>query len=155
LAIEGAILVAHTTVAVMNGTPTLEVLNSVESRITGDEFKSRITTAKNWLASGRSPVKQELIRYLGNGIAAQKSCVTAAYVALHFRDQPFLSMQQFINRCGGDADTIGSIAGAIWGVANGSSKLPHSILCKLEQRNRLEKLARQLYERISAQPQHS
>jgi poly(ADP-ribose) glycohydrolase ARH3 len=85
---------------------------------------------------------------LGNGIAAHESAVTALYLALRFREQPFMLLQQFIASCGGDTDTIGAMAGAIWGAANGYSKLPAEPLQKLEQRERLVALAGELHEQI-------
>jgi ADP-ribosylglycohydrolase len=57
-------------------------------------------------------------------------------------------MQQFSASCGGDADTIGAMAGAVWGAANGCSKLPQASLAKLEQRERLLALATSLHGRI-------
>ena len=59
-------------------------------------------------------------------------------------------MVNVITKLGGDADTIGAMAGAIWGAANGATKLPAESLSKLEQRERLTDLAGQLYRRIIA-----
>ena len=56
-------------------------------------------------------------------------------------------MHAFIVECGGDVDTIGAMAGAIWGAANGARKLPALALVKLEQRERLTSLAAALRER--------
>jgi ADP-ribosylglycohydrolase len=44
-------------------------------------------------------------------------------------------------------DTIGAMAGAIWGAANGARKLPALALAQLEQRERLTSLAAALRER--------
>jgi ADP-ribosylglycohydrolase len=56
-------------------------------------------------------------------------------------------MHAFIVECGGDVDTIGAMAGAIWGAANGARKLPALALVNLEQRERLTSLAVALRER--------
>ena len=77
------------------------------------------------------------------------SCVTAIYLALRFRDQPFLTMQQFIASVGGDVDTIGAMAGAVWGASNGYAKLPTDKLGRLEQRERRLTLATSLHQRVS------
>jgi len=61
---------------------------------------------------------------LGNGVAASVSCVTTLYVALRFHGRPFMEMLEFIIRIGEDVDTIGAMAGALWGAAQGSAGLP-------------------------------
>jgi ADP-ribosylglycohydrolase len=60
----------------------------------------------------------------------------------------FEEMHTFVIDCGGDVDTIGAMAGAIWGAANGAGKLPSLILAKLEQRERLAGLAAALRESL-------
>jgi ADP-ribosylglycohydrolase len=59
--------------------------------------------------------------------------------------QPFEAMLTFAARCGGDVDTIGAMAGAIWGAARGSSPLPAAALGRLEQRQRITATARALH----------
>lgn len=46
---------------------------------------------------------------------------------------------------GGDADTIGAMAGAIWGAANGAGGLPANQLGLLEARAQLVELADALH----------
>ncbi len=75
---------------------------------------------------------------LGNGMAAQESCVTALYLGLAFLDKAFMEMLAFIARVKGDVDTIGAMAGAIWGAVQGAHKLPPDELQTLEQVERLE-----------------
>jgi ADP-ribosylglycohydrolase len=58
---------------------------------------------------------------------------------------PFLELQAFVAQVGGDVDTIGAMAGALWGAANGAARLPGSELAKLEQRERLERAAAALH----------
>jgi ADP-ribosylglycohydrolase len=91
---------------------------------------------------------------LGNGIAAVESCVTAVYIALRFLGESFSEMQTFVAACGGDVDTIGAMAGAVWGAVNGASSLPSDRLLKLEQRDRLLAVAGALHERTKAFPQN-
>jgi ADP-ribosylglycohydrolase len=71
--------------------------------------------------------------------------VTAVYVALRFLDRAFLELHQFVAACGGDVDTIGAMAGAIWGAANGVAPLPGTELGRLEQRERLMNVAAALH----------
>jgi poly(ADP-ribose) glycohydrolase ARH3 len=148
LAVEGATLLAVATAGAVRGASSLEVFEEAASRISLADFVSRLTLARAWLESSQEISRTDVIRYLGNRVAAHESCVTAVYLALRFRDQPFVVMQQFIAACGGDADTIGAMVGAIWGAANGYSKLPQAALARLEQRERLLALARSLHGRI-------
>ena len=148
LAVEGATLVAVATAGTVRGASSLEAFEEAAARIRLADFVSRLTLAREWLEAGRDVPKAEVVRQLGNRVAAHESCVTAVYLALRFRDQPFVAMQQFIASCGGDADTIGAMAGAIWGAANGYSKLPQAALARLEQRERLEALASSLHGKI-------
>jgi poly(ADP-ribose) glycohydrolase ARH3 len=149
LAIEGAVLVATATALSALGRCPQDVLRGASSCCQSDPFIQRLELAAAWLRSGNeSPVK-EVKRQLGNGIAATESCVTAIYIALRFAERPFEEMLDFAVECGGDVDTIGAMAGAIWGAANGIAKLPVDKLAKLEQCERLKALAVALHERRS------
>jgi ADP-ribosylglycohydrolase len=99
------------------------------------------------MATGDEPAPATVRESLGNGVAASESCVTAVYLAVRFMRRPFEAMHAFIVECGGDVDTIGAMAGAIWGAANGARKLPALALVNLEQRERLTSLAVALRER--------
>src|SRR5690606_28486720 len=113
------------------------------------DFRSRIEIARGWLQSGQTPEPAEVARRIGRGIAALDSCITAIYLALRFLKDPFRDLQNFVQRLGGDVDTIGAMAGALWGAANGASTLPHDLLGKLEDRQRIQSLANDLY-RVAA-----
>jgi len=105
--------------------------------------------ALSWLTSGETPGTEQVSKQLGNGIAATDSCVTSIYIASRFVDDSFLDMQSFVAACGGDVDTIGAMAGAVWGAANGASSLPSDHLAKLEKRDRLRSVAGALHGRIA------
>ncbi len=149
LGVEGAVAVASATAFAAQGQSTLEVLRETAARCTLEPFTSRLATARDWLESDKRVSGTEVRRELGNGIAAHESSVTAIYLAMRYRDRPFDEMHQFITQLGGDVDTIGAMAGAVWGVANGSASLPAKQLARLEQRERLASLAVSLYERAA------
>ena len=148
IAIEGAILVATTTALAAEGGVPIEILKMATACCSDDVFTSRLAIAQSWIASGQVATKFEIAQHLGRGVAADKSCVTAVYLALNYLNKPFLEMLQLITNLGGDADTIGAMAGAIWGAANGAAKLPVESLSKLEQRERVADLGTQLYQRV-------
>jgi ADP-ribosylglycohydrolase len=99
------------------------------------------------MLSGSHPVApKQVAQELGNGIRAQDSCVTACYIGLAFRESPFVDLLTYTREVGGDTDTIGAMAGAIWGAARGYQHLPEELLNKLEQRQFLEELAQRFAE---------
>ena len=147
--IEGALLIASVTAAASRGESMAEILRCASQCCESEQINVRLATAQRWLTAGSDVDPADVARHLGNGIAAADSCVTALYLALRFRDAGFLEMQQRVAKMGGDADTIGAMAGAVWGAANGVEKLPSELLAKLEQRDRLLSSASLLHQRAA------
>jgi len=50
-----------------------------------------------------------------------------------------------VHNLGGDADTIGAMAGAIWGAFNGSSAIDKNKINSIENSLRIIELSQQLY----------
>jgi poly(ADP-ribose) glycohydrolase ARH3 len=151
IGVEGAVMLAQATRCALLGIPMSNILDQVTACVSPDFFASRLAIARKWLECGDEIPSTEVVRKLGNGIAAEKSCVTAVYLGLRFRDDSFVGLQKFVARVGGDTDTIGAMSGAIWGAANGYSHLPSQLLGTLEQRERLVNLATALHQRINQQ----
>lgn len=141
LALEGAVLVAFVTALAATGCHPTEIVQYAFARCQLGPFRSRLELATRWLQSEANALPKEIRRQLGVGIAASESCVTAVYVSLRFLARPFEELIDFIVGCGGDVDTIGAMAGGIWGAANGMGRLPAAQLDKLEQLARLKSLA--------------
>jgi ADP-ribosylglycohydrolase len=149
LGMEGAALMAcATALALLRHTPA-EVLEGAASVCKLEPFLTRLRTAMAWFNSGAEPQPADVAGQLGHGVTASESCVTAVYVAARFLNRPFLELQQFVAACGGDVDTIGAMAGAIWGAANDVTQLPVEELERLEQRERLMIIASALHARAS------
>jgi len=146
LGLEGAVLVAAATALALKGGSPSDTLQGASAMCGQPEFRTKLETARMWLHSKVPLTPKDVSDKLGNGIAAAESCVTAVYIALRFRDSPFLEMLHFVAACMGDVDTIGAMSGAIWGAANGSAGLPQDKLAKLEQRERIEAAAGALHE---------
>lgn len=149
LGMEGAVLVASATALAFSTRNPLEILRAAAANGGLEPFAARLGIAEQWLQGESKPDALHVARYLGNGIAASASCVTAVYIALRFIDRPFLDMQRFCVRVGGDVDTISAMAGAVWGVANGIAALPQDSLAKLEQGERLRAAAAALHARMA------
>jgi poly(ADP-ribose) glycohydrolase ARH3 len=145
LGMEGAVLVASATALALRGSRPLAIVQGAAARCELEPFTTRLEVATGWLQGGAEPSARDVAGQLGNGIVASESCVTAIYAALRFMDRPFLAMQGFIADGGGDVDTIGAMAGAVWGAANGAASLPSDRLAQLEQYERLVELAAALY----------
>lgn len=71
--------------------------------------------------------------------------MTAVYLAAWFLRRPFAELMEFVRAVRGDVDTIGAMAGAVWGAANGAMALPAAALARLEQREALVELAGALH----------
>jgi ADP-ribosylglycohydrolase len=145
--IEGALVIARATAAALRQESSDAIVESVSECCVSDPSRTRLTIAQGWLSSGADVHPRDVAHRLGNGIAASESCVTALYLALRFREADFIEMQQMVAAIRGDADTIGAMAGAIWGAGNGYSRLPVELLKKLEQGERLSTHAAALHQR--------
>ena len=143
LGIEGAVLIALSAHALLEAQPAAELLNLVRAECATSEMSERLETASSWLASNDTPTPRDVATQLGNGVTAPTSCPTALYIALRHLKSPFESMMNFIISCRGDVDTIGAMAGALWGIANGAQRLPS---VRLEARDRLVDVATRMFQ---------
>ncbi|HYQ04030.1 MAG TPA: ADP-ribosylglycohydrolase family protein [Polyangiaceae bacterium] len=137
---EGAALVALATALLLHGHSPSGVVEALLDSAEHDAIRARLVTAKSWL-EGATPSPRDVRAQLGNGIAASESCITAIYIALRFLERPFSDLLAFAAACRGDVDTIGAIAGAIWGARNGDSMLPADKLERLEDAARVRQVA--------------
>jgi poly(ADP-ribose) glycohydrolase ARH3 len=87
--------------------------------------------------------EETVVRTLGHAIVAHESVVTAIHVARRFNE--FVPLMNFVNSLGGDTDTIGAMAGSIFGARHGVGALPADDLARLEDRESIEATARGLY----------
>ena len=147
LGMEGAALVASATAGALGGARPVEVVEQAARICVLGPFVTRLETALRWLRSTAEPGPAEVAGHLGNTTAAGESCVAAVYLAARFLDRSFLELQAFVAAAGGDVDTIGAMAGAVWGAANGSARLPADELRRLEAVERLSAIAAALHAR--------
>ncbi len=147
LGIAGAVLMALAAKSLLLGQTGEQVLAALKHSLNHSppepDFSSRLELAGRWLAQHATPTAREVARGLGNGMTAPTSCVTALYIALRFLDQDFAAMLRFVIACGGDVDTLGAMAGALWGVRNGAQGLPQ---IKLEGRDLIEATAQRIFD---------
>ena len=144
LGIEGAVLISLAAQAFLERRPPEQLLDIVETECSAPEFSQRMKLLRYWIQSEELPSPQAVAKNLGNGITAPTSCLTALYIALRHRKTSFDAMMQFIIACRGDVDTIGAMAGSLWGIANGLERLPQ---VRLEARDVLVDVAMRLFKR--------
>ena len=91
------------------------------------------------------PSLYEVIKAIGNTVEVQNSVPTAIYCFLRSPDS-FEETVTYAVGLGGDADTIGAMAGAISGALNGVEAIPTRWLDGLEERGRIAGLADKLFD---------
>lgn len=145
LALEGAILqacaVALTVLAEpeeINPTEFLAVLRMITQ---SSRYQDKIRSIFELLQHGCG--KQDVIDRLGNGAAAVDSVPTAIFAFLATAD--FKSAVQYAVSLGGDADTIGSMTGAIAGACYGLERIPSQWRETVENGEYLKTLGRNLW----------
>ena len=144
LGVEGAVLIALAAHALLEGRPAAQVLDLVQAECSAPQLAARMRTVRAWIESGERPSPREVAKKLGNGITASTSCPTALYVALRHLKTSFEAMMEFVIACRGDVDTIGAMAGSLWGIVNGAERLPQ---IRLEARDVLVDVATRLFQR--------
>lgn len=145
LGIEGAVLIAEAAHCALLGEPALDAVKHVREVCEQQPFVQRLELVRTWMSGGDHPNPGELARVLGNGIEAVEAAPAAAYIGLRFGEAAFEDLMACVIDVGGDVDTIGAMAGGIWGARNGASRLPLDAVRRLEQIDRLEKAAMALY----------
>ena len=115
LAIEGALLIAYSTAYALLGMPNNEILSCLINEVGTNIFKRKLKACENHLSEGIELGASEIKKVFGNGITAEQSCITAIYLALRYREKPFIDLLNTVKKLGGDTDTIAAMSGAIWG----------------------------------------
>jgi poly(ADP-ribose) glycohydrolase ARH3 len=144
LGVEGAVLIALAAHALLEGRPAAQVLDIVRAECRTPEIAERMKMVDAWIESKEMPGPRDVATKLGNGITSPTSCPTAVYVALRHMKTPFEEMMEFVIACRGDVDTIGAMAGALWGIVNGAERLPE---IRLEARDMLVDVATRMFQR--------
>lgn len=145
LAIEGALIVARSIKAALLSNNAQELLDRVESIPVEDTYRSLRDMALRFIRRD-VPDHREVVEVLGNGVQAKESVMTAVTIACCFIERPFEDLTGYTISLGGDVDTIGAMAGSIWGAFRGADALPERDLTRLENRNLIESQADNLFD---------
>jgi len=145
LAIDGALLIAYSTAYALSDMSNDEICSRLIKLADIDTFREKLKYCKHHLRRNSELSVREVRAIFGNKITAEKSCITAIYLSMTFRDRSFTSLLSFVKKLGGDTDTIAAMSGAIWGAFNGAEKLELEMLPRIEEQNEIQSVAAQLY----------
>lgn len=141
---DGAGLIACATHMALKDMEPIAIVDELQMLDVQQEYHEALHHVREWLTASTLRTAQQIRISPGVGMTALESCMSALYMALSHFERDFESMMSLIWSCGGDADTISAMAGAIWGARHGHKKLPSSWLKELEGRAVLEALAADL-----------
>jgi poly(ADP-ribose) glycohydrolase ARH3 len=146
LALEGAVLqacaVALAALTAPGDRNPTEFLAALRMITQSPAYQEKLMLMADLL--GSSAGKREVIDRLGNSAAAVNSVPTAIYSFLANPD--FKSAVLYAVSLGGDADTIGSMTGAIAGACQGIEGIPSQWRETVENREYIEELGSNLWE---------
>ncbi|KAL7290293.1 hypothetical protein TKK_0015993 [Trichogramma kaykai] len=119
--------------------------------IEAQPYTAQLKLVKNLLLEegDDNPTHQKVIKLLGNDISGLRSVPTAIFCFLRAQkpisgintDNPYRRALQYAISLGGDADTIGSMTGAIAGALYGIDKIPPNIIHHCEASDEFCQLA--------------
>ncbi len=145
LGMQGAAMIAGATVVALRGGDIEDVWVAAREVAPDGAFTRRIEVASRWLdADGEPRSGREIRAELGSGMTATESCVTALYLASACHGRSFEEMIALAGDCGGDTDTISSMAGAVWGAWRGVEALPGAWIEQLEDAEIIREVASSL-----------
>ena len=146
LAIEGAKLIAYVANAALHDWDIEAIRDALPTWCSAAVYQYKVKICMEYIQGSNAIHPKILKRRLGNGVAASQSCVTAIYFSLKYRNQSNDAMLDQIHRLGGDVDTIGAMAGAIWGAFNGCDALDRNKAKRIEHFEEIMTLSEQLHE---------
>jgi poly(ADP-ribose) glycohydrolase ARH3 len=118
------------------------LIAELRERVRSPIFSEKLSSVRSLIP--KAP-PQEAARILGHGIEAFNSVPTALYAFLSHLDS-FREAVRYAISLGGDTDTIGSMTGALSGARLGEEQIPGEWRERLEDRDRLVRIADSLLE---------
>ncbi|MCI5209537.1 MAG: hypothetical protein D3910_12270 [Candidatus Electrothrix sp. ATG2] len=138
---DGAVIIALTAALACLDCSVEGIFKRLHLHVQTIDLQERLAVAERLFRAEHLVEPKQVASELGNGIRAKDSCVTAFFIGIALSGAPFSRLLRYIREVGGDTDTIGAMAGAIWGASSGYRKLPEELLRQLDQRQYLEELA--------------
>jgi poly(ADP-ribose) glycohydrolase ARH3 len=145
LGVDGAVLLACSIVQAVTLSAdedwTEELTDQVAERLSTAAMEERLRAIGAILHDATALAR--LAQHFGSGITALESVPSALAMFLAHRHDPVGAITEAI-LLGHDTDTVGAMTGALAGGHHGLTRLPSRLLERLEQRERLERLAGEL-----------
>lgn len=145
LAIDGALLLAYSTAYALSDIAEDDLCTRLIEITESSAFKKKLHLCQQHLKQNTVLGSSKVKELFGNSMTAESSCITAIYLALRFKDKPFIELINIIKKVGGDTDTIAAMSGAIWGAFNGAKRLAYETLPRIEKANAILEIAEQLH----------
>lgn len=143
-AIDGAIAVVLCLIGALDGLAPKANIETILPAIRSPEFRAKLGQVYDWIASDSGPSAKEAKKVIGAGTAAVESVPVALYIGLKGARGPLSSILDSSTGGGGDTDTIGAMAGAIWGAHNGLNAIPKEYVERTEGIDEMNELTRKL-----------
>ncbi|WP_444929847.1 ADP-ribosylglycohydrolase family protein [Microbulbifer sp. SSSA002] len=149
-AIEGAYLIAITICEALQERSNRQIVDKLLASCTVDIYRRKLKKCSTLLFHRHLPHPQQIRQWLGNGITAPESCITAIYFGLKYRSSPLNSLLAAIFYLGGDTDTLAAMAASIWGTLNGAESMKN-LAAEVENIDFISRLSEKLYIHQQAQ----
>lgn len=145
IGVDGAVMLACAIVLAAHAAPHADTssidLTPIVEHLSSPAMRQRLDAI---IATGQHPGRlMRLARDFGSRVSARESVPSALAVFLANRHDPLATIAAAIS-LGRDTDTVAAMAGALAGAHHGPTKLPDRLLRRLEDRDHIELLARQL-----------
>jgi poly(ADP-ribose) glycohydrolase ARH3 len=139
--------ITHAVSAILGGKGNAEILNELSTAAESDDYRKKLLTVREFLGH---PVSAEtVIERLGHSVLAHESAPTALYAFMREGDD-YLGTIKYCVSLGGDTDTICAMAGALSGAKVGIEGIPADLLDRLEEKDKILRLAEELYQAASS-----
>ncbi len=141
LGMEGCLLQAYAISLALESVDKKKILNELLKLARHSVYLRKLSQTEKLLK--KKADLEEAVRILGNFSSAPDSMPLALYLFL--KNNYFEGAIMDAVRCGGDTDSIAAMAGALAGAYYGYGSIPRRLVEKLEDKDKILELARELW----------
>ena len=152
-ALDGARCMAHMVVGLLNGESPSQLLCALPAVVRSDEFKTKLETVKFVLARGYDARRATAV--IGNTVMACEAVPLALWFFVRFTSsfaEGVTGGASAIGDNGGDTDSIAAMTGTLLGTHLGAGAIPEGWMNAVEDRSKIEDLARAVYSLVAKGP---
>lgn len=145
IGIDGARIMAIAAQELLRDSSFEQLLETLIQESETDELESGLRKTSIAIENAELSDPKKIIKELGNGMTAPTSIPLSLYIYCQYSKKTFSELISFTQDCGGDVDTIGAMAGSLWGLINGPPVIKGK---RIEKWAELQQLADKIYEII-------